>query len=407
MFDLENAFDNNRTWLAIFFDFAKAFDLVPHDLLLQKLSASLPPWLVRWIACYLSNRSQCVKIGELSTEWKKVEAGVIQGSVLGPVLFLIFVADINNYIPAGVNIEKYADDIIAYIIGAHASSELPQLVAEAIEKWCTDNRMRLNVDKCKVMHSKPSPKFKPPEIKLNNIALASVNEYKYLGFHLNPKFDARLQWSYVQPLISQNIHLLKQLRSCGLREPILVAVFKSLVNSHLRYSSTLLVSCPDGTLADIQVLQNSLLRSIGISRDTARTKYNIKDSKDFITESSLDQVVRILSNSNHALTVNLASKRNTHSSFPFTIPIPVKNSFKRNAVMLALVHLRDNVYGTGRSNPRKQPQIQCSTPATTAIEPRGKPCTNPACSQPGKLWVRLDIHLAACLVKNPVPSSAS
>ena len=74
LFDLEGAHDRGNHWLAIFFDFAKAFDPVPHDLLLEKLSAVLPPWLVRWIACYLSDRTQRVRIGELSGRKSKLES---------------------------------------------------------------------------------------------------------------------------------------------------------------------------------------------------------------------------------------------------------------------------------------------------------------------------------------------
>ena len=59
----------------------------------------------------LSERSHSTRPYRLTTEWKKVEAGVIQGSVLGSVLFLIYIADINDYMPAGVSFEKYADDI--------------------------------------------------------------------------------------------------------------------------------------------------------------------------------------------------------------------------------------------------------------------------------------------------------
>ena len=402
LFDLEYSTDQGIAWLAIFFDFAKAFDLVPHDLLLEKLAALLPPWLVRWVASYLSDRHQRVRVGELTTEWKKVEAGVIQGSVLGPILFLIFIADINNYMPPGICFEKYADDIIAYIIGKSTSSDLPNLVAEAVEKWCRDNRMRLNVGKCKVMHSKSSNTALPPVIKLGQTILESVTIYKYLGFHVNPSFDSKLQWDRVQPLISQNVHLLKQLKSCGLHQSILASVFKSLVLSHLRYSSTMLVACPAGIKSDMQVLQNTMLRIIGITRAEAKSKYGIQDVSDFIMSSCLDQVSRILRSSSHALTAGLLSTRKTHSTFPFTIPLPRKEQFKQNAVMLTLVHLRDNVYGTSRAKPAPLPLLptEARRPLSRAPPRSGAPCPNPACKQRDKLWLRLDLHLKSCIAKN-------
>jgi hypothetical protein len=81
----------------------------------------------------------------MQTEWKQVEAGVIQGSVLGPILFVLFILDINDYLPPGVEILKYADDILAYITGTSSKGDLRQKVVDGIEKWCKDNDMCLNI----------------------------------------------------------------------------------------------------------------------------------------------------------------------------------------------------------------------------------------------------------------------
>ncbi len=72
--------------MAIFFGFAKAFDLVEHEHILKKFIEKkyLPGWLISWLAAYLINRKQRVVVCDIKTEWKQVEAGVIQGSVLGP-----------------------------------------------------------------------------------------------------------------------------------------------------------------------------------------------------------------------------------------------------------------------------------------------------------------------------------
>jgi len=152
MHDIRKAMDSKNSVYVIFFDFAKVFDMVPHDILLHKLDKLLLPCLFKRIWVYLSNRKQRVRINDLETDWKPVEAGVIQGSVLGPILFILFIADINDYIPAGIDFEKYADDIINYICGRSISTELPQQAIDGIQRWCVVNGMRLNASKCKVLH---------------------------------------------------------------------------------------------------------------------------------------------------------------------------------------------------------------------------------------------------------------
>ena len=124
------------------------------------------------------------------TEWKDVEAGVIQGSVLGPILFLIFISDINEYLLKGVEIEKYADDIIAYIIGKQILIQnLPQDIVDGIQAWCIVNNMRLNTSKCKTLVDQ-GKQLKPAQsVSLNGQPLEEVPWYTYLGIEINNKLD--------------------------------------------------------------------------------------------------------------------------------------------------------------------------------------------------------------------------
>ena len=112
--DFPRAKDLDKQLIAIFFDFAKAFNLVDHEVLLTKLKLHLPHWLISWIEAYLQDRRKRVILPNSKTEWLKVEAGVFQGSVIGPILFIIFISDINAYIPAEAELQKYADDILSY-----------------------------------------------------------------------------------------------------------------------------------------------------------------------------------------------------------------------------------------------------------------------------------------------------
>ena len=195
--DWSLAKDNKNAVFAIFFDFSKAFDLVDHVILLEKLQKlNFPPWLVSWLAAYLTGRRQRVKCGKLASEWTNIEAGVIQGSVLGPILFILFASDINTFIPAGVDLEKYADDILSYIIYrlSEGAGTLPQLIAEGVERWCAVNKMRLNATKCKCLHLAPAGAPVPTIPTLNGIPVELVTSYKYLGVQLNNELDWDAQW---------------------------------------------------------------------------------------------------------------------------------------------------------------------------------------------------------------------
>ena len=98
---------------AILLDFSKAFDSVPHQRLLLKLDYyGIRGNLLLWIKAFLSNRSQFVSINGTQSSPKPVLSGVSQGSILGPVLFLLFINDITNYINA--NLRLFADDCILY-----------------------------------------------------------------------------------------------------------------------------------------------------------------------------------------------------------------------------------------------------------------------------------------------------
>jgi hypothetical protein len=161
-------------------------------------------------------------------------------------------------------------------------------------------------------------------------------------------------------IISQNIALLKQLQCSGLKEEILVSVFKSLVLSHLRYSSTILVACPDGTKSDMQVLQNTFLRTIGITRELAKSKYGVLDVSEFVSKTSLEQVICILTTdgkepSDHRLSASIRSS--TRSHFPFCIPL-CKPKFDRNAVI------------STRQSVQHRPSYLVAAPAQTASSTR-------------------------------------
>ncbi len=154
--DWNKVTDEGKTTHAVFFDFKKAFDLINHIILLLKLDKFLPKWLTAWIAQYLTGRKQRLKSNNQSSDWLDVEAGVIQGSVLGPILFIIFITDINSYIPPSIQLTKYAYDLSyndynVYNDYKDTKDDNTQLAIDGVEKWAKDNNMQINTNKTKHM----------------------------------------------------------------------------------------------------------------------------------------------------------------------------------------------------------------------------------------------------------------
>ena len=145
-------YDKDKAVDILYLDFQKAFDKVPHLRLLSKVSAlGVNREVTLWIENWLANRKQRVVINGTSSDWASVTSGVPQGSVLGPLLFIIYVNDIDIGLLSVIS--KFADDIK---LGANVSSpegiEKLQTDLRRLGEWSETWQMPFNLDKCKVMH---------------------------------------------------------------------------------------------------------------------------------------------------------------------------------------------------------------------------------------------------------------
>lgn len=230
--------DNSGQIDAIFLDFSKAFDRVPHNKLILKLQRiGLPAVLVNWIADYLSNREQYVAINDHKSASLHVTSGVPQGSVLGPILFLIYINDIVNVIDSGVQIRLFADDCVLYreINCPSDQTELNNNLTN-ISKWCSMWGMMLNTDKCVYMQLTRKERPLKHAYKIESDSLKEVTSYKYLGLTITNT----LSWNlHIENICSAALRKLGFLRHKLRNSPSKVKLmcYLSYIRPKLEYAS--------------------------------------------------------------------------------------------------------------------------------------------------------------------------
>eukprot|EP00057_Strongylocentrotus_purpuratus_P003479 XP_003726748.1 PREDICTED: RNA-directed DNA polymerase from mobile element jockey-like [Strongylocentrotus purpuratus] len=172
-------------------DFSKAFDKVDHTVVISKLIHLVScPSLVPWISNFLTGRTQCVRYQGVMSTWAPVNAGVPQGTRLGPILFLVLINDAL----ASSNLEhwKYVDDMtIAEARPRGAAAEIHNTLSE-LNTWCNNNAMQLNASKCHVMRVNFGKTQLPPiNVSLGDQTLDEVQTIKALGVLL----QTDLKWN--------------------------------------------------------------------------------------------------------------------------------------------------------------------------------------------------------------------
>lgn len=236
--NLSDALDAGEEVHAVYTDFSKAFDLIDHSLLLQKISAmGIHGSLLRWCESYLMKRSQLIMIRGYTSRPRLIPTGVPQGSHLGPLFFLIFVNDLTSRIVCPF--KMYADDLKLYMrIKTDNDTKFFQTEIDKVFSWCCQYKMILNIDKC--YHIKFSKK-RIPSIAvyyLNNIALNEVSTIRDLGV----TFDSSLNFrAHIDNIVKKATQLSgfisRQIKT--FKDPkVVIPLYNSLVRSTLEYNSS-------------------------------------------------------------------------------------------------------------------------------------------------------------------------
>jgi hypothetical protein len=334
-----------------FLDIKKCFDTIDHTLLLHKLSYyGINNYELKWFNSYLDDRTQkTVCNGKCSTE-QKIHIGVPQGSVLGPVLFLLFINDIVNCIVDGT-VNCYADDVVIYVHGKDIDEiniKLQKCLIQA-EMWYTSNRLVVNTSKTKIMLTATAQrmsridrsKFK---VYYDGKLLSYADNIKYLGIVIDECLNWDKQVAHIRKAVGYKLALMRRISSF-VPPKLLDTIFKTYLQPVLEYGSTVWGFCSEENIEKIQHLQNMAARITTSSYDFINIRgidlvqklewQTFIQRRDYLTASLMHKCVYgqapyYLCNNIHLLNdMNSRSTRHSEAN-KLLLPKPNIDKFKRS-----------------------------------------------------------------------------
>lgn len=256
--------EDGKVIVSVFLDFKRAFETINRKILLKKLQKyGFSGNIIKWFDSYLKNRTQQTKINEFTSSKKENNTGVPQGSVLGPLLFIIYINDIKNCI-GNSKINLFADDTLLYVSAKNADEAINKINEDLkhLLKWLNENQLKLNISKTKAMIiSNKTNIEKSLHILLGDEKIDFVEEMKYLGIILDNKLNFNAHTEYLRGKIIKKYHVMRRIdKKTTAYSQILL--YKSLIAPHFEYCSSILFLLNKNQLNTLQKLQNKIMRLI-------------------------------------------------------------------------------------------------------------------------------------------------
>ena len=259
--------DKGETPINIYLDLSKAFDTLNHDILISKLQYyGIKGSELNLLKQYLSNRKQYVSYENTNSAVSNISTGVPQGSILGPLLFLIYINDMVNASDA-FQLIMYADDSnlsstlksFGREKNSHINSEL-----DKISEWLKVNELSLNIKKTKFMvFYMPQKRIIIPKLRIEGTQIECVDNFNYLGIILNEHLKWKSHIDKIAIKVSRSIGIMNRLKSY-IPQDILLTIYNTLILPHYNYG----LLCWGYESSRMFKLQKKAMRIIG------KTKYN-------------------------------------------------------------------------------------------------------------------------------------
>ena len=237
--DTYSSLEEREHMVAVCLDLTKAFDTIDHRVLYRKLDhVGVRGLALDWFSSYLCDRQQRIHIGDVHSDISVLSAGVPQGSVLGPLLFILYVNDMSN-VSNSVKFIHYADDTTLYLSGPVATHlvENLDLCLDELGDWLVSNKLILNVTKTQcVLFSNTLKGSDMPLISIRGSVIDWVDSIKFLGIRIDNQMNFKEHVTGVCTRMSRAVGVIRRL-SYDVPDYVLITLYYSLIYPHMTYLS--------------------------------------------------------------------------------------------------------------------------------------------------------------------------
>ena len=292
--NIHNGLNKRRHTIAIFMDLSKAFDVLNHNILFEKLEHyGFRGKFLDLLKSFVSNRKYFVSVNGLTSDIKTVNIGVPQGSTLGPLLFLLYINDMCNS-SSILNFTQFADDTTLTHSGTsleNLTNEIETELAKVLD-WLLANKLIINLTKTHTMLFTNKRVDRSIRIQANNTILEQKKECKFLGVIVDDDISWKGHINHISNKISKTIAILRLLKYTFPKH-ILKTLYMSLIQPYLNYCNVIWGAADQTIIEPIFLLQKKALRIINRVHYLEHTK-PIFDSMKILTVYQLHELNCIL-----------------------------------------------------------------------------------------------------------------
>lgn len=255
--------EQNKKVVAVFLDLARAFETLDQDLLLKKLFLyGIRGVEYKWFESYLSKRTQVTKFKNVISSPLATDIGVPQGTVLGPILFILYINDINDSVNES-KLNCFADDTSISYAHKNASTAVDMVNhdLENISDWLKFNKLKLNITKTKYMIISSKSIICDNEIRIDNEVIERVNIFKYLGIIIDYQLKFKQNAEYVAKKMARKVNILARLNK-QLFFWSKISIYTTTILPHIDYCSSILFLLTKEDTVRLQKIQNRAMRLI-------------------------------------------------------------------------------------------------------------------------------------------------